>query len=142
MEWTTETNTENTQTVYYSHCKNNDDAAIKNAVNQTIEKAISYLYDNIQDDSLYFLVEWDNDKQALTVVVTDDSKQKESQHKVHCDFSEKGASTSSDEDTSSPIDVSSIQYWARDLLTTDTQYIRFSLVAIFSQGDRQKTQLL
>ncbi|MGS2717288.1 hypothetical protein ACVBE9_03895 [Eionea flava] len=142
MEWTTEKNTDNTQTVYYSHCKNNNEAAIKHAVNQTLEKAISYLYDNIQDDSLYFLVEWNNDDQSLAVVVTDDSKQKESKHKVHCDFSEIGNSKVVDENTPSPIDVSSIQYWARDLLTTDTQYIRFSLVAIFSQGDRQKTQLL
>lgn len=138
MEWTTQTN--DAQINHYSRCESSDEPTVKEAVKQTVEKAISYLYDNINDDSLYFLVEWDSTNSSLKIVVTDETKNNESQHHVCCDFFAENNNTG--EKQTHTIDVSSIQYWARDILTTDTQYIRFSLVAIFSQGNRQHTQLL
>ena len=135
MEWTTETNT--AQKVQHStHCSLDSSNHIKHIVEQTIEKAISLLHDNIEDDSLYFLVEWDACASNLSVVVTDDTKTKEATHGVCCYFTDRTS------DKQEELDVSLIHYWVRDLLTTNTAFIRFSLVAIFSHGDRTKTELL
>jgi hypothetical protein len=134
IEWISTQHTEKTQYSHRAHCNSNDQSVIKKAVDQTVEKAIGYLDDNIRDDSLYFLVEWKSDDSSLTIFVSDDTKHKESLHLVRCTFDcaseEKG------------IDGDSIQYWTRDLLTTSADFIRFSLVAIFSKGDRQRTVLL
>jgi len=134
IEWISTQHTEKTQYSHQAHCKSNDESVIKKAVDETVEKSISYLDENIRDDSLYFLVEWKSDDSSLTIFVSDDTKQKESLHIVRCSFDCQTDGNNINGDT--------IQYWTRDLLTTSANFIRFSLVAIFSQGDRQRTVLL
>ena len=133
LEW----NVNNTNTQHSLHqttCKESTEAAIKTTIDGSIERAIDCLHENIQDESLYFLVEWNDTESSLTIIVTDDSKQKESPHKIVSDFRQ--AIPNSD------VDIEKIQYWVRDFLTTSTGFIRFSLVAIFSRGDRNNTVLM
>jgi len=134
IEWVSTRHTEKTQYSHQAYCKSNDNNILKQAVNRTVEKAIGYLDENIRDDSMYFLVEWKAEDSSLTIFVSDDTKQSESLHIVHCtlDCLAKG----------DHIDTDNIQYWTRDLLTTSADFIRFSLVAIFSQGNRKQTVLL
>ena len=133
LEW----NVNNTDSPRYLHqaiCNEANEAAIKGVINGSIERAIDCLHENIQDDSLYFLVEWDEATSSLTIIVTDDSKQKESPHKVVSNFEHVIKDSN--------VDIDKIQYWVRDFLTTSTGFIRFSLVAIFSRGDRNNTLLM
>ena len=137
LEW----NVNNTDSPRYLHqavCNEASEAAIKDVIDGSIERAIDCLHENIQDDSLYFLVEWDEVTSSLTIIVTDDSKQKESPHKIVSDFSHVMSGAIKD----SNVDIDKIQYWVRDFLTTSTGFIRFSLVAIFSRGDRSNTILM
>jgi len=137
LEW----NVNNTDSPRYLHqatCNEPNEAAIKEVVDGSIERAIDCLHENIQDDSLYFLVEWNDAESSLTIIVTDDSKQKESPHKIVSDFSQVMNGAIKD----SNVDIDKIQYWVRDFLTTSTGFIRFSLVAIFSRGDRNNTLLM
>lgn len=106
---------------------------LKDAIDNSLQKAISLLSENIQDDSLYFLVEWTNNRN-FTIVVSDDTKQKIAPNIVCCKLpipSEKEAYFNE-----------KIRFWARDYLTTSNDFIHFSLVAVFSFGDRNKTELL
>jgi hypothetical protein len=137
LEW----NVNNTDSPRYLHqavCNEANEAAIKDVIDGSIERAIDCLHENIQDDSLYFLVEWNDAESSLTIIVTDDSKQKESPHKIVSDFSQVMSGAMKD----SNVDIEKIQYWVRDFLTTSTGFIRFSLVAIFSRGDRNNTLLM
>ncbi|MFT6222083.1 MAG: hypothetical protein ACJA0C_001491 [Candidatus Endobugula sp.] len=145
LEW----NVNNTDSPRYLHqavCNEPNEAAIKDVIDGSIERAIDCLHENIQDDSLYFLVEWNDAESSLTIIVTDDSKQKESPHKIVSDFSrvmgQEIGSVMSHTTKDSNVDIDKIQYWVRDFLTTSTGFIRFSLVAIFSRGDRNNTLLM
>ena len=141
LEW----NVNNTDSPRYLHqtvCNEPNEAAIKEVVDGSIERAIDCLHENIQDDSLYFLVEWNDAESSLTIIVTDDSKQKESPHKIVSDFSNVMGQVMSGAMKDINVDIEKIQYWVRDFLTTSTGFIRFSLVAIFSRGDRSNTILM
>jgi hypothetical protein len=98
-----------------------------------LDNAILLLSDTIQDDSLYFLVEWREHKD-LTIMVTNDTKASSAPHLAHATFTiETNEQAYFDE---------KIREWTRDYLTTSHAFMRFSLVAIFSTGDRKHTTLL
>jgi hypothetical protein len=82
-EWVITTNTETQRSLHKTQCTETNEAAIKQAVDDSLEKAITLLHNNIQDDSLYFLVEWHNHS-TLTIVVTDDTKQETAPEVVCC----------------------------------------------------------
>lgn len=119
-------------------CQAVDELAIKNAVIETAHKAAQLLVDNIEDDSLYLLFIWEPEHSLLTAVVTDDTKQNDAVHVVRCDFPESTASTHSIDDPFS----SSLSFWIRDYLTTSSEYMRFSLVALFTDSTRDVTGML
>lgn len=133
INWEIINNETTEQNIHQAYCAERDEASIKNAIDTSIEKAVNFLPNNVQDDSLYFLVEWLEDTNTLNIIVTDDSKHKESPEVTRCIFSHIDKPL---------IDPEKIQYWTRDFLTTSGGFIRFSLVAIFCCGDRNKTVLL
>jgi hypothetical protein len=127
--------TKSTQTTQHLHqAKSSDTEHIQHSIGACIEKAITLLPNNINDDSLYFLVEWCSNSSTLSVVVTDDSKQKESPEVTSCSYSmiNEGPAES----------IERVKYWVRDYLTTSAGFIQFSLVAVFGLGDRDKMELL
>jgi hypothetical protein len=127
--------TKNTETTQHFHQANSSDAEnIQHDIGACIEKAITLLPNNINDDSLYFLVEWCSNSSTLSVVVTDDSKQNESPEVTSCSFS------TTNESSEQFID--NVKYWVKDYLTTSAGFIQFSLVAVFGLGNRDKMELL
>lgn len=125
--------------LHEASCQAADESAVKLAVIETAHKAAQMLDDNIVDDSLYLLFTWQAESSTLTAVVTDDTKRKDATHIVRCQFPSTIDSTLSvDDDPFS----SDLIYWIRDYLTTSDEYMRFSLVALFTDGARDTTSML
>jgi hypothetical protein len=119
------------------------------AVIDCIDKAVSLLPDNIGDNSRYLLFEWDVNRSELTVVVTDDAKEKDSKHIVKCTLVSlakkmKALEAVSQEDweakTQEMTDLT--REWIHNYLTTCAAFMRFSLIAVFHNDSRNKTRLL
>ncbi|MFT5420964.1 MAG: hypothetical protein ACI9D5_001717 [Candidatus Endobugula sp.] len=135
LDWIITTSTKSTKTSQQLHQANSSDTTnIQHGIGACIEKAITLLPNNINDDSLYFLVEWCSNSSTLSVVVTDDSKQKESPEVTSCSFSMINASAVES--------IGNVKYWVKDYLTTSAGFIQFSLVAVFGLGNRDKVELL
>lgn len=116
------------------HCRfeGNADSEVQIAIDATIEKACDLLENNIQDDSRYLLFGWDADTSTLTIVVTDDERQRDSREVVQCQFVA----------TDKPLDPEDIQYWIKDYLTTCAAFLRYSLIAAFHRESRANCTLL
>ena len=135
--------------VYLAHFKELGEAELKSAFISCIEKAIELLPKNIGDDSRYLLFEWDVVYSALTVVVTDDTKQNDSRYITKCimstlDEKMKELATTSENSWESKTEEFSelVRDWIHNYLTTSGGFMRYSLVAVFHNESREKTQLL
>lgn len=124
-----------------------DNMTIEAILANCVEHAVALLADNINDDSLYLMFEWDNTASTLAIVVTDDSKSRDAKHRVLCDMSAMNAKmkqlAESDQwkyQGESFADI--VKHALHDYLTTCTGFMRYSLVAVFHQSSRQQTELL
>lgn len=118
--------------IYHSILDGASEQEIQLAIDISIEKACDLLESNIQDDSRYLLFGWDADTSTLTIVVTDDEKQRDSRDVVQCQFVA----------TDKPLDPEDIQFWIKDYLTTCAQFLRYSLIAAFHRESRASCTLL
>lgn len=135
--------------VNFSDCMDGSEAVVFNAFTQSIEKAIGFLSENVKDESMYFLFEWDVTYSMLTVVVTDDLKKNDSPYVVKCSMSGLEREMTSLKDRSedewklkTAECSSNIQYHIRDFLTTSSEFCQYSLIAIFHDSSREKSELL
>jgi len=117
------------------------------AVQESIEKAVSFLPDNVVDESRYFLFEWDIEYSTLTIVVTDDTKKNDANFVVKCRMSalneEINNIKSDQEKEEKKFEYSDfIKYEIKDYLTTCSSFMQFSLVAVFHNKTRDKIELL
>ena len=119
----------------------------ESVINRCIDKATSLLSENITDDSRYFLFEWDKSKQALSIVVTDDSKTKDSIHIVSCQFTNP-LSGANDEIFKSKAEAIP-EYFSERLrecihnyMTTCHDFMQYSLIAVYHDSDRNNTRLV
>jgi hypothetical protein len=123
-----------------------DESGLCEAFESCAEHAIGLLTENIQDDSLYLLFEWDRSTSILNIVVTDASKKNDSSIKVTCVFSgievslNKLDKASREEREKEYVD--SIKFWLHDYLPINTTFLNYSLVAIFHSSSRAETELL
>lgn len=115
-------------TGHMSECIAQDEGGIKLALGECVEKSISLLQANINDESLYLLFEWSASSSVLSIVVTDSSKKIDSQHIVKCTFTN--------------LETEDVQYWIRDYFTTCASFTRYSLVAVFHCSKRSESTLL
>lgn len=115
-------------TGHVSDCVAQDEGGIRMALGECIEKSISLLQTNINNESLYLLFEWCASSSVLTIVVTDSSKKNDSQHVVKCTFT--------------TLESEDIQYWIRDYFTTCASFMNYSLVAAFHCNKRSESTLL
>lgn len=120
---------------------------LESAVQECIEKAVSFLPDNVADESRYFLFEWDITHSALSIVVTDDTKKNDAKFVVKCFMSalkEELNSIESDlEKKEKEAEYSDfIKYEIKDHLTTCSSFMQFSLVAVFHNKTRDRLELL
>lgn len=113
----------------------NNDTALRKAIEDAAEKAISLLNKNIQDDSLYLMFEWNPAEHYLQIVVCNAQKTNDAPQQVRTYLQDTSSHT--------PEELKEqIHYWLHDYLTTCTAFFRYSLVAVFHTGDRNRTELL
>ncbi|WP_323815003.1 hypothetical protein [Cellvibrio sp. NN19] len=104
--------------------------ALKDGLEACAAKAINLLNDNIQDDSLYLLFEWNPQTNSLKVVVTDANKQQDAPISVGADFEQTDIATEQ------------VKFLLSDYLASCSAFFRYSLVAIFHSSSRTDSTLL
>lgn len=123
--------------IYSAQTDVHDNHGIKQALEAAARQAIALLDTSIKDDSLYLLFSWKQPAQQLQVVVTDASKTRDSDTQVQLSFSQQPRESLSPEDF-----AEQLHFWLKDFLASYAPFFRYSLVAIFSAGDRTQTRLL
>ncbi len=109
--------------------------SLKDGLEACAAKAISLLNDNIQDESLYLLFEWNPQASSLNVVVTDASKQQDAPISVGADFEQTDIGTDTD-------NTEQVKFLLSDYLASYSAFFCYSLVAIFHGSNRADTSLL
>lgn len=138
LNWTT---TEKLNTLIHSTSELDiDESKICKTIEACADKAIGLLKNNIQDDSLYLLFEWNEELAQLKIVLTDAAKKNDSQESVYCTFPNLALDLVNEEQRAANTD--SIKFWLHDYLTTCTAFFSYSLVAIFHSSTRNNTELL
>lgn len=143
-----ETQGDSGRVVCLAECAETEGSVIYDALAQAVEKAVSLLADNIRDESRYFLFEWDTATSTLTIVVTDDDKKNDSPKVVQItlsgvnDILEAPQQHAGSEWTTIDSCSENVQFLIRDYLTTSSVYHQYSLIAVFHNGSRDKTNLL
>ena len=135
--------------VYFAEFDEQSDDKIELAVQACIDKAIGFLLENVVDESRYLLFEWDVVSSTLTIVVTDDLRENDSRYVVKCLMSaldrKMNAMTGEDKAVCEKKAIeyaSTIKYWVKDYLTTSSEFLKYSLVAVFHSKTRDKVELL
>jgi len=113
---------------HHSQYTGTEEPGIRLALGECVEKSISLLSANIEDESLYLLFEWCTSSSVLSIVVTDSSKKIDSPQVVTCGFSK--------------LDAEDLQYWLGDYFTTCESFMSYSLVAAFHGQSRVESALL
>ena len=95
LHWTS-TNSQSTSTanrnnpaIHTLHCAQYTEKTadkLQQAIGLIVDKATSLLHININDHSMYLLFGWHSQAAKLSIVVTDSSKTRDSEHIVQCDF--------------------------------------------------------
>jgi hypothetical protein len=149
LAWSAAERVENNQpfTLHSAVVDSPENWAIEAILANCVERAVSLLDVNINDDSLYLLFEWNSEESSLAIVVCDDTKTRNAQHRVLCDMSAmtpkiKQLSESDQWKYHGESFADIVKHGLHDYLTTCTGFMRFSLVAAFHQGSRQQTELL
>ncbi|MCJ8313376.1 MAG: hypothetical protein HRU38_14240 [Saccharospirillaceae bacterium] len=112
---------------------------VSDTVNFCVEKASALLDKSISDESQFFLVEWNKTKCELTISVTDQTKTKDSDYVVSCHFVELEKIANADNEVEW---IENIQFAASNYLTTDADFLRFSLIALFTSEQRDYCRML
>jgi hypothetical protein len=128
----------NNHVLHTASVSETDDQYIRRAIETCTDKAVSLLKNNIQDDSLYLLFEWDIGTSTLTIVTTDATKTHDAPEIIKCNFTEVADKL----DKAAADYADSIKFWLHDYLTTCTAFFHYSLVAIFHSSTRNNTELL
>ena len=116
-------------------CSDSAERDVQAAVDACAEYAFALLDDNITDHAMYCLFIWDSEKNALTIVVTDETKKQDAKHRVTMGFS-----VFPNIEGEEPADT--VKYWITDYLTTCQSFLAFSLLAGFVRGERDRVELM
>jgi len=117
---------------------NESEAELKEAVLEAADYAFDLLHENIEDDSMFCLFDWNFAKQRLLIAVTDPSKNKLAKHTVELTLTGYASHIADKEDQQEQI-----QLWVHNHITTAANFLQFSLVAaIIADGDVDSSILL
>jgi hypothetical protein len=115
-----------------------NEADIKQAVLAAADYAFDLLNDNIEDDSMFCLFDWNFSEQRLVIAVTDPSKKIFAKHTVKLTLEGYLSHMADKEDQQEQI-----QLWVHNHITTAATFLQFSLVAaIIAEGDTRNSTLL
>lgn len=130
-------NQDNTYTVHFTGCSATDDKTVAKAVEASIDKMISLMGAAVKDESRYLLFDWGDETTALGIYVTDDSKLQDAEVVVKLCLNEWAGEEGDREEQ-----AEKIKFFIKDYLTVCSGFLHYSLIAVFTQGDREKTELL
>jgi len=120
--------------------------SLKDALETCAAKAISLLDQNIQDDSLYLLFEWNANTAELTIVVTDAEKKQDSPFSVGTHFTalQQEIQSLSIPEQAEKMETTNelVKFLLSDYLASCSAFFRYSLVAIFHSNTRSNSNLL
>lgn len=121
-------------------------SSLKDGLETCAAQAISLLQNNIQDDSLYLLFEWNANTAELTIVVTDAAKQQDSPLSVGAHFAQLHQEIESLPPAGQQEKIAAIneqvKFLLSDYLASCSAFFRYSLVAIFHSSSRSNSSLL
>ncbi|MCK7597397.1 hypothetical protein M0G74_08970 [Microbulbifer sp. CAU 1566] len=136
-------------TIHFSEFNGTSDNEVQQAINACVDRACELLEKNIRDDSRYLLFEWDVVYSMLTIVVTDDAKEKDSQYVVKCQLTAidkkltpENTQPNSEWESRVSEFAEDVQYWIKDYLTTCAPFLNYSLIAAFHRESRASCTLL
>lgn len=133
LNWTLEDLAPSQQTIYHTQVDASDLAAQEEAIEAVCEKAISFLNDNVTNDSRFLLTELDLENKALKILVTDESMSVDGDIIVSAKF------TNIDPELN-------FQLLVHESLATacmmSVEFMNYSLLAVFTTGARQDYQLV
>ena len=132
--------TQHNRTLHTALVAEISEATVRKSIEACAEHAISTLNENIQDDSLYLLCEWQPATAELSISVTDARKTHDAPNSYRCVFTEL-ARTLVDEKTQQTY-TESVKFWLHDYLSSYAPFFNYSLVAIFHSSTREQTELL
>lgn len=127
-----------TPLIHYVQCDDPQDTVVQSFINSAIDRSIAIIPQSMHDDARYLLFNWDPYKASLTAVTTDDAKSHDAPESIQLDIPAWQVSTSSE----APRQTEKLHYWIRDYLTTCAEFLHYSLIAVYCEGDRSKTRLL
>ena len=135
--WTQE-NTSDGKILHKATSSANTQDAIKLVVLAAADQAFGLFNDNIEDDSMYCIFDWNFAEQALNITITDPTKRKSAQHVVQLVLEHYADYLIAKDDQQEQM-----QLWLHNHLTTSAEFLQFSLVAaITAEGDMDSSQLL
>jgi hypothetical protein len=139
INWQTHGDTSaDTPLIHYAQCHDPQDAAVQSFINSAIDRAIAIIPQSMHENARYLLFNWDGNKACLTAVTTDDNKSHDAPESIQLDIPawqvSAGSVSTEQSDT--------LHYWIRDYLTTCAEFLHYSLIAVYCEGDRSNTRLL
>ncbi|AWF82087.1 hypothetical protein BTJ40_15310 [Microbulbifer sp. A4B17] len=113
-------------------------------LSEALQLAISKLDENVNDNSLYFLIGWEPLSAAVTISITDDNRSNDSKVVVRCHFVGLASQYDSDVERHDALAKLSddLRFWCKEYLSTDQGFSQFSLVALFAVDSKDKTVIL
>lgn len=135
MRWITKNYSPN-HTLHQVVCTESSEHGVEQAVLNCMEKATQLLSESIENNAMYCLFIWqEKPSLSLTILVTDESKALDGKHIVEIQFTEITG------DLGDGL-AEKVKFWIRDNLTTNRQFLLFSLVAGFARNGRDRIELL
>lgn len=124
--------------IHHAQCAEQEPEALSQAINAGMDRAIAIIGQSIRDDARYLLCMWDSENSTLDIITTDDDKQIDAPESVRLQFTQ--WNTADDADRLEQ--ERNLHFWIRDYLTTSSEFLHFSLIALFSSDQRHHTRLL
>jgi hypothetical protein len=119
-----------------------EDSAVANDIDAALAKAVSFLNANVKNESRYFLVEWDPSSSTLRLAVTDDRKQQDAADVVSCRFMALNQQLQAQGAEAVEQCSEKVQFWLKDYLSSCAAFMDYSLVAVFTDGARDRVRML
>ncbi|CAA0102960.1 Uncharacterised protein [BD1-7 clade bacterium] len=119
------------QTLHLASINDGEEKATQASVDQATAKAVELLPDSLFDDAMFMLFEWNSDKHQLDINITDAGKKQNADIIVRVIL-----------DGTYVPGVELLKYWLKDYLSSSTGFLHYSLIAAFTDADRQSVQML
>jgi hypothetical protein len=134
--WTQENNS-NGQVLHKAVSVAKTQDSIKLVVLACADQAFSLFDDNVKDESMYCLFDWNFGQQELTISITDPSKSRSAKHIVQLTLENYDAYLSDKHEQQEQI-----QLWLHNHLTTSAEFFQYSLVAAITADGNTRDSIL